>query len=109
VEAQLTASNDGEFFRPHNDNAHEALERREMTFVYYFHCEPKGFRGGGLRIYESPLAPVPGIDAPHATMPPRQNQVVFFPSHLMHEVRPTHVSSRAFADSRFTVNGWLHR
>jgi Rps23 Pro-64 3,4-dihydroxylase Tpa1-like proline 4-hydroxylase len=27
----------------------------------------------------------------------------------LHEITAVHCRSRAFADSRFTVNGWLHR
>jgi Rps23 Pro-64 3,4-dihydroxylase Tpa1-like proline 4-hydroxylase len=38
-----------------------------------------------------------------------QNQIVFFPSETLHEVLPVECPSGEFADSRFTVNGWLHR
>jgi SM-20-related protein len=110
VEAQLTATGDGEFFKTHNDNTHELLQRREITFVYYFHREPKPFTGGELRLYESyregdRYRPGQGF----TDIGPQQNQLVLFPSYLMHEVRTTHVPSRMFADSRFTINGWLHR
>jgi Rps23 Pro-64 3,4-dihydroxylase Tpa1-like proline 4-hydroxylase len=40
---------------------------------------------------------------------PEQNQIVFFRSELLHEITPVVCPSQAFADSRFTVNGWLHR
>src|SRR6184192_3632415 len=40
---------------------------------------------------------------------PRQNQLVAFPSCLAHEITLVDCPSRAFADSRFTVNGWFHR
>jgi len=41
VEAQITASNDGDFFRWHNDNAHEEVASREITFVYFFHASQR--------------------------------------------------------------------
>jgi Rps23 Pro-64 3,4-dihydroxylase Tpa1-like proline 4-hydroxylase len=40
---------------------------------------------------------------------PQQNQIVFFPCSVLHEITAIECSSRAFADSRFTLNGWLHK
>jgi Rps23 Pro-64 3,4-dihydroxylase Tpa1-like proline 4-hydroxylase len=110
IEAQLTATNDGQFFRAHNDSAHEDLVLREITFVYYF-CRYEGcFTGGDLRIFDTVTDGGRYSAAEtYRTVAPRPNQVVFFASLLMHEVMNTNVPSRAFADSRFTVNGWIHR
>lgn len=99
VEAQLTASNDGEFFRSHTDNDEHCVGDRRLTFVYFFHREPRPFEGGELRIYDSEVPTV--VEA-------RVNQIVFFPSHLTHEVTPVSCPTRQFVDSRFTFNGWLH-
>jgi Rps23 Pro-64 3,4-dihydroxylase Tpa1-like proline 4-hydroxylase len=81
-----------------------------MTFVYFFHREPRQFEGGELRLHDSKN----GGDHPlstgsYQTIVPEQNQIVFFPSSTLHEITPVHCRSRSFADSRFTVNGWLHR
>ena len=54
VEAQITASKDGDFFRWHNDNGQDEVSGRKITFVYFFHREPKLFGGGELRI-QSPV------------------------------------------------------
>jgi Rps23 Pro-64 3,4-dihydroxylase Tpa1-like proline 4-hydroxylase len=109
VEAQLTASNDGEFFKAHNDNTAEDLRSRELTFVYYFYREPKAFSGGELRLYETYLKGCNYVAGESCqTLLPLQNRIVFFPSCLVHEVLPIICPSRLFADSRFTVNGWLH-
>lgn len=110
VEAQITASNDGDYFRWHSDNAHTEIASRELTFVYFFHREPKQFHGGELRIYDSRwngdgYEPLQNYRA----IVPQQNQAVFFASSLAHEITPVQCPSRAFADSRFTVNGWFHR
>jgi Rps23 Pro-64 3,4-dihydroxylase Tpa1-like proline 4-hydroxylase len=110
VEAQITASNDGDFFHWHSDNGQTETAGRQLTFVYFFHREPKRFRGGELRIYDSRMengAYTPSEN--YLTIVPRQNQMVLFPSSLAHEITPVECPSRAFADSRFTVNGWLHR
>jgi hypothetical protein len=110
VEMQITASNDGDFFHWHSDNAGETIASREITFVYFFHREPKTFRGGELRIYDSRWEN--GMYRPtqnYRTIMPQQNQVVLFASALAHEITPVECPSKAFADSRFTVNGWFHR
>ncbi|HZQ67630.1 MAG TPA: 2OG-Fe(II) oxygenase [Terriglobales bacterium] len=110
VEAQITASNDGDFFRWHCDDGQGEIATREITFVYFLHREPKPFRGGELRIYDTRKEN--GVYAPTAdyrVVVPRQNQIVFFPSALAHEITPVECPSRAFVDSRFTVNGWFHR
>jgi SM-20-related protein len=110
VEAQITASNDGEYFKTHNDNSHASLFSRELTYVLFFHNEPKAFSGGELRLYESRMENGRYVAGPRFTViVPRQNMVVFFPSYFMHEVAPVHCSSRNFVDSRFTLNGWIHR
>lgn len=110
VEMQLTASNDGGFFRKHTDNMLGQCRTREITFVYYFYREPKAFTGGELRVYDTRYAN--GRAAPlenFHTFVPAQNQVVFFSAYLFHEILPVRCPSTAFADSRFTLNGWIHR
>ena len=110
VEAQITASNDEDFFHFHSDNASEQAASRYLTFVYFFHREPRMFEGGELRIHDAHLED--GIyvsEGSYQTIIPQQNQIVFFPCELMHEITPVRCSSQSFADSRFTVNGWLRR
>jgi SM-20-related protein len=113
VEAQITASNHGDYFRWHTDNAEHGNDEvigREITFVYFFHREPKQFRGGELRIYDSRWENDTYVPmANYRCVVPEQNQIVVFDSSLAHEITPVECPSRAFADSRFTVNGWLHR
>jgi SM-20-related protein len=110
IELQVTASNDGEWFKAHQDSGHGPVSSRELTFVYYCHREPRPFTGGELRMY----GPFDDAGEPDArrraqTITPAQNSIVFFPSHYLHEVMPTQCASRQFADSRLTYNGWFHR
>jgi hypothetical protein len=110
IEAQITASNHGDFFYCHSDDCAEGISTRALTFVYFFHREPKAFSGGDLRIYDSKLENAQWVKADnHQTIVPEQNRMVFFPSSLVHEITPVECPSEAFADSRFTVNGWFHR
>ena len=101
IEAQITASNDGDFYRPHADSQHSTLRTRAITFVYYFYRPPKAFTGGALQIYD---------DAQRAsTVAPALNRMVLFSSTRLHEILPVSCPSRRFADSRFALNGWIHR
>ena len=110
LEIQLTATNNGEFFRRHNDNGTSSLSSRLITFVYFFYRQPRPFNGGELCIFDTELEDgeyrAPG---PYSLVTPAQNQICFFVSEYLHEVLPVECRSTDFMDSRFTVNGWLHR
>ncbi len=108
VECQVTAHNDGDFYRVHNDAGSPRTKHRTLSYVYYFQSRPKSFQGGELRLYE--VAIKDGFYAAGESywlIEPKDNALLFFPSHAMHEVLPVTCASRAFEDSRFTVNGWV--
>jgi Rps23 Pro-64 3,4-dihydroxylase Tpa1-like proline 4-hydroxylase len=108
VEVQITASNDGDFFRFHSDNGSDRVASRYLTFVYFFHREPRQFEGGELRIHDARLEDGTYVsEGSYQAVVPRQNQIVFFPCELLHEITPVTCPSGQFADSRFTLNGWL--
>jgi len=110
TEVQVTASNDGDSFAIHPDDGHEEVASRYLTFVYFFHREPKQFVGGELRIHDSRLQRERYVSqGSYQKIVPQENQIVFFPCSLLHEITPVECPSRAFADSRFTLNGWIHR
>jgi SM-20-related protein len=111
VECQVTASTDGSYFRPHTDAGKGAIDAtRKLTYVYYFNREPKGFTGGELRVYDDEFqnGKFSSTDT-FQLVEPRNNSIVFFNAAIMHEVTPVQVPSKDFGDSRFTVNGWIHR
>jgi len=110
IECQLTASIDGSYFKIHTDANRNEMVKRQLTYVYYFNREPKGFTGGELRIYDDrirngKLAATESFQL----VEPRHNSIVFFHAAVMHEVMPVGVPSKAFRDARFTVNGWVDR
>jgi SM-20-related protein len=110
IECQLTAHNDGNFYKVHNDNGSPEVASRELTYVYYFFQEPKRFEGGELRIYDSKVENNMYVKMDtYKTFVPTNNTIIFFPSHYMHEVLLVSCPSRKFADSRFTINGWVRR
>jgi SM-20-related protein len=110
IEAQLTAHNHGNFYKIHNDNGSQETATRELTYVYYFYREPKAFSGGELVIYDSKVENNFYVKADTSkTVQPLNNSIVFFLSRYLHEVLPVHCPSQQFADSRFTINGWVRR
>ena len=110
IEAQLTAHNDGNYYKVHNDNGSPETATREFTYVYYFYQEPKPFSGGELLIYDSKIENGHYKKAEtFKTVEPRNNSIVFFLSRYLHEVLPVSCLSRDFKDSRFTINGWVRR
>ena len=54
-EVQLTASNQGQFFRKHKDDDSSSVSSRLISFVYYYFFEPKSFKGGALRLYDAQI------------------------------------------------------
>jgi hypothetical protein len=108
IELQMTASGDGDFFRMHRDA--DESSTRELSFVYFFHREPRRFSGGELRIFDAEQVGGQLVPTDRSQiLSPRQDVIVFFPSRSEHELLPVRVPSKAFEESRFTVNGWVHR
>ncbi|MEM1181876.1 MAG: 2OG-Fe(II) oxygenase, partial [Acidobacteriota bacterium] len=110
IESQLTAANDGQYYRLHDDASDASVAARELTCVYYFHNSPRAFSGGELRLFDAEISPDGRRPAPtFQDLEPAANRLVVFPSDSFHEVRTVHCPSRDFADSRFAVTHWLHR
>lgn len=110
IEAQMTAHNDGNYYKVHNDNGSEDTARRELTFVYYFHGQPKRFTGGELRVFDSVIRERRYVAAESSQLvTPDDNRIVFFLSRYLHEVQEIRCPSHRFEDGRFTINGWVHK
>ena len=109
VELDVTAHRDGGFYGPHRDSGSGYSGSRLVSFVYYFHREPKGFAGGELLLYDTCVATDRYRGTAFSRIEPVNNSLVFFPSDYYHEILPVRAESDAFENARFTVNGWLHR
>ncbi|MEM1110357.1 MAG: 2OG-Fe(II) oxygenase [Pseudomonadota bacterium] len=108
VESQLTASNDGHYYRAHRDAYKANADHRTLTCVYYFSKQPAQFTGGGLRIYDSRLQGGARSQAEtFQLLQPRANRMVVFPSESFHELLPIRCPSGKFEDSRFAVTNWI--
>jgi Rps23 Pro-64 3,4-dihydroxylase Tpa1-like proline 4-hydroxylase len=110
IECQLTAHNDNHYYKVHQDNATQELASRELSYVYYFYRLPKNFSGGELKLYNTKIDN--NISCPaetYHTIEPINNSLVLFPSSYHHEILPVKCTSHKFADSRFTLNGWINK
>jgi Rps23 Pro-64 3,4-dihydroxylase Tpa1-like proline 4-hydroxylase len=108
MELQLAAHQEGGFFGAHTDDGRTEVAGRRLTCVYYLHGTPRRFSGGQLLIHDTEVregCPVPA--GAHVWVEPADNTAVFFPSSLLHEVRPVHRETDTFEDSRFSVNVWF--
>jgi SM-20-related protein len=110
IECRLTAQNDGDYFALHNDNGAADTRERAISYAFYFHNEPKSYSGGQFRLYNSRLGEA-GYECAEAAaeFEPKNNSILFFPSHCHHEVLPVSCPSNRFIDGRFTISGWVRR
>ena len=99
IEIQITGHRDGDFFGIHRDNGTAETASRKITFVYYFHKQPKRFEGGYLVFHHS--------SGDRQTLPPIHDSVVLFDSSVDHEVTRIICPSKKLEDGRFTMNGWF--
>lgn len=110
IESQITASNDGAFYGVHTDANKSQMQRRYLTYVYYFNNPPKAFTGGELFLFDDVLRDNKLATAKtYQAVEPTHNTMVLFWARIMHEVRPVIAPSQQFRDSRFTVNGWVNK
>lgn len=108
VELELVAHNDGAHFTIHSDtysSSTPAFGDRMLSAVYYFHDEPKRFSGGVLRLHRlGARSGDEGLD-----VSPDNGRLIVFPSWWPHEVLRVSCATRAFEDSRLSLNCWIHR
>lgn len=103
VEVQVTAYHNRGGYTQHTDNGADQPEGdkhphagRRLSFVYYFHDEPKPFTGGHLDFPEH-----------GEQVEPTQDSLVCFRSETPHQVLPVWTSSKSPRSCRFTINGWI--
>ena len=115
IEMDITAHLSGGYYKPHKDGGggtEDRFRHRKLSYVYYFHREPKRFSGGDLYLYdtneETEEAGSKGTFS-CLRIEPLHNSLVLFPSHCFHEISTVECETDDFMDGRFTVNGWVRR
>lgn len=111
-ELQVTGHGDGGFFNIHRDASADPASpswARHVTFIYYFHRQPRRFTGGDLLLFDAAgHAQSGGEEFSFTRIDPVHNSLVFFQSNRLHTVTRIECPSADLLDGRWTVNGWLH-
>lgn len=109
IEMDITAHLSGGYYKPHRDNGEGLYRERRLSYVYYFHREPKRFSGGDLHLYDGEVEEGSGGVVSYFRIEPLHNSLVLFPSHYIHEITAVECDPDDFMSGRFTVNGWVRR
>ena len=107
IEMDVTVHPGGGFYTRHSDSSEERHRPRKLSFVYYFHRQPRRFAGGDLLLYDTDIEANRASTVAFSRIEPLHNSLVFFPSDASHEITPVECDTQDFEDGRFTVNGWV--
>ena len=107
IEMNVTTHLRKGFHRRHRDNTWERDRPRKLTFVYYFHRQPRPFAGGDLLLYDTDLEANRVSTVAFTRIEPLHNSFVIFPSGAYHEVTPVECDTQDFPNGRFAVSGWV--
>ena len=99
----------GGFFQAHNEDLMDDKRSRKLSFVYFFHREPRRFSGGDLLLYDTDVQEGACSFAAFSRIVPLRNSLVFFPSLSWHQVIPVRCATDDFRDGRWTVNGHVEQ
>jgi Rps23 Pro-64 3,4-dihydroxylase Tpa1-like proline 4-hydroxylase len=86
-----------------------SLANRVLSFVYFFHKVPRRYTGGELLLFDSNPVSDEYTATGFTTIVPEDNALVIFPSRFFHCVVPIRCAGQDFLDSRFVVNGFVHK
>ena len=94
----------GGFYTIHRDNRDEPIRDRVLSFICFFHPEPRRFSGGDFLLYDSNQRgghPVPAF----SRIEPFRGGIVFFMSEDWHQVTPVECDADDFGAGRFVLSG----
>jgi Rps23 Pro-64 3,4-dihydroxylase Tpa1-like proline 4-hydroxylase len=108
LECQITVHGDGDFFAIHTDNSPADIAYRRISYVLYFHREPKQYSGGHLCLYNTLYKDgYTSCGRLAADIDPPRSGLMIFPTFVYHTVTPIRSASSALEDQRLTLNGWM--
>jgi Rps23 Pro-64 3,4-dihydroxylase Tpa1-like proline 4-hydroxylase len=108
IEVKITNHIDGGFFKAHQDNnSIVGKTERIISWIYYFHQQPKKFEGGDLYAFDTDIEKSEYQASAFTKITPQCNRLVAFPSSYYHAVSPISVPSGKFEDGRMAVAGHI--
>ena len=109
LELGMRGYHTGGFYRAHRDNGAACHEPRKLSFVYFFHRQPRRFSGGDLLLYDTDTDTGVCSYSDFSRIVPLRNSIVFFPSACWHQVHSVQCETDDFGDGRWVVNGHVWR
>jgi hypothetical protein len=110
-DVRITVHRDGDFLGSHHDDHWPGLRNgRLLSFVYWFHSQPRAFEGGSLVLsgwarHEGALQPF----GPQLELPAIDDTLVVFPSSTRHELQRVRCQPDALASARFAIVAFAKR
>ena len=102
LQFRLFAIGDTQAVSWHADPAHV------LHMMYHFHKQPKGFTGGGVRLFDGRMEN--GMRRTgFRDVEIGDNGLLIFPEHVVSTGLPVRCPTRAFADALFVIHGTLRR
>ena len=77
-----------------------------LSYVYYFHQQPKAFTGGQLQLFDTNTK-LNTASTTMTTIEPIHNSLIVFPSNYYHQVCTVNMPNHDRIWGRHTINGWL--
>ena len=105
-ELEITAYLTSGLFRMHSDSE-APNDNRVISYVCYFHEEPRRFNGGELLLHDCCRSSLQANPSCFTRIDPVGNSAVFFPSDCLHEVVRVDCPSDSLRNGRLSVNGWV--
>jgi hypothetical protein len=112
IEIKMTAHSQGGFFGIHQDAFNDVDgSARYLSWLYYFHLQPKPYAGGDLILFDSTRLREDHRfdDGTFTRYIPADNQLVIFPSSFFHGVTPVELLRPDFECdfkcNRFAISG----
>ena len=109
IEMSMRVYLGGGFYRAHADSLSTDHRPRVLSFVYFFHRQPRRFSGGDLLLYDTDVDTYAWTCAAFSRIVPLRNSIVFFPSACWHQVCSVQCETDDFEDGRWAVNGHVSR
>lgn len=96
----VTLTHNQQFGRIHRD---DVGGKYSVSCVYYFHQEPRAFTGGALLLYDTQQDGLEVQTRLFTQVKPNNNSVIFYPSHVYHQITSVSCEQNDFAKGRFAI------
>lgn len=101
---ELTSHTNDGFYDIHND-VNVMTPVRRLSYIYYFHQQPRAFEGGQLHLFDTDVENDTFVNKLTA-IEPLHNRLVIFPSAYQHRVFKVSLPGDVAIQGRHTINGW---